>query len=177
MGIIKKKICLLGAFSVGKTSLVERFVHDRFDEKYLTTVGINVSQKVMPPIPDPVGGGTIQYMFLIWDIAALDKFDLAAMNYFRGASGAIAVADMTRPETIDALKPICKKFFAINPEATLVAVGNKSDLYKGDKTVKAALKALASEHGAEMTFTSAKSGDGVIDAFMTLSQKIQVSDE
>ena len=177
MGIIKKKICLLGAFSVGKTSLVERFVHERFEEKYLTTVGINVSQKLMPPMKDPRGGETIQYMFLIWDIAVLDKFDLAAKNYFRGAAGAIAVADLTRPETVDVLKLICEKFFDINPNAALVAVGNKSDLYTGDKTVQSALTSWASQYSAEVALTSAKSGDGVVDVFKALSHRIRVSDE
>ncbi len=177
MGIIKKKICLLGAFSVGKTSLVERFVHERFEEKYLTTVGINVSQKMMPPLKDSLSGKTIQYMFLIWDIAALDKFDQAAKNYFRGASGAMAVADLTRPETIDDLGPICEKFFDVNPNADMIAVGNKSDIFSGDSTVHSALTSWASQYSVEVALTSAKSGDGVLEAFKALSQRIRLSDE
>lgn len=177
MGIIKIKICVLGAFSVGKTSLVNRFVHDRFDEKYLTSVGINVSQKLMPPLQDPHNGPPVQYMFLIWDIAALEKFDPVSMNYFRGASGALAVADVTRPETIDDLGPLCKKFIKINPKAALVTVGNKADLYKGDETVRTDLNMLASGYDTDMIMTSAKSGDGVETAFIALSQRIRDFDE
>ena len=173
MAIIKRKICVLGSFSVGKTSLVNRFVNDRFDEKYLTTVGISVSQKLMPPLQDRKNGQAVQYMFLIWDIAALEKFDPISMNYFRGAAGALAVADVTRPETIDDLGPLCKKFIEINPKAALITVGNKADLYKGDETVREDLNKMASEYDADMLLTSAKSGDGVDSAFIALSQKIR----
>lgn len=177
MGIIKQKICVLGSFSVGKTSLVNRFVHDRFHEKYLTTVGISVSQKLMPPLQGRGNGMAVQYMFLIWDIAALEKFDPISMNYFRGASGALAVADIARPETIEDLGPLCKKFMEINPKAALVTVGNKADLYKGDETARAQLNKIASEYDAGMLLTSAKSGDGVDNAFIALSQRIRDFDE
>jgi len=79
---------------VGKTSLVERFVNDRFSEKYLTTVGLTVSQKMMPPVQQEPSDKTVQHMFLIWDIAGLEKFDSMVLNYFRGASGALAVGDV-----------------------------------------------------------------------------------
>lgn len=177
MGILKQKICLLGSFAVGKTSLVERFVHERFDEKYLTTVGISVSQKLMPPFQIRPGGRTVQYMFLIWDIAGLEKFDPMVLNYFRGASGALAVADLTRPDTIDKLSPICKKFMSVNPQAALVTIGNKLDLFKDGEAVYSGLKKLASAYSAEVIMTSAKSGDGVEAAFTSLSQRIDVSDE
>lgn len=177
MGLLKQKICLLGTFAVGKTSLVERFVHDRFDEKYLTTVGISVSQKLMPPIQNRHGDRTDQYMFLIWDIAGLEKFDPMVTNYFRGAAGALAVADLTRPETIDNLGPICKKFMAVNPHAALVTIGNKLDLFKDDEATHSGLKNLASVYSAEVVLTSAKSGHGIEAAFNSLCQRIDVSNE
>ena len=105
MTAVKKKICLLGSFAVGKTSLIERFVYNRYDEKYLTTIGVKISQKVLAPIDDPQGGRMIQHTFLIWDIAGLEKFDKVVKNYFRGAAGALAVADLTRPES-PAVMPI-----------------------------------------------------------------------
>ena len=45
--MIQKKICLLGAFSVGKTSLIRRFVEDRFEDKYLSTIGTKISRKTL----------------------------------------------------------------------------------------------------------------------------------
>ncbi|MGL5074895.1 MAG: Rab family GTPase, partial [Waterburya sp.] len=45
MSVITKKICLLGDFNVGKTSLIRRFVEDKFSDQYLSTVGVKVSRK------------------------------------------------------------------------------------------------------------------------------------
>lgn len=175
MGLLKRKICLLGAFAVGKTSLVERFVNARFDEKYLTTVGISVSHKVMPPIQSRHNGRTVQYMFLIWDIAGLEKFDPMVINYFRGASGALAVADLTRLDTIDSLEPICKTFMSVNPHAAMVTVGNKLDLFKNDDAAHSGLIKLASAYASEVVLTSAKSGHGIEAAFNLLSHRIDAS--
>jgi len=177
MGILKLKICLLGSFGVGKTSLMERFVNDRFDEKYLSTVGISVSQKLMPPIKAERGNHATQFMFLIWDIAGLEKFNPMVMNYFRGATGALAVADLSRPQTIDNLDPIVDQFVSVNPNAALVAVGNKSDILEGRTQVPAELNQLADRYAAKTILTSAKSGVGVEKAFMTLSKRIEELNE
>ena len=175
MGIVKRKICLLGAFAVGKTSLVQRFVDNRFSDKYLTTVGVSVSQKLMPPICSGPLDRTIQHAFLIWDIAGLEKFDSVAMNYFRGASGALAVGDVTRGDTAAALKFICDKFFSVNPNAALVTIGNKIDLSSNSGNDVPDLSRLASDYGSELILTSAKTGQRVADAFQLLSRVIASS--
>ncbi len=172
MAAVKKKICLLGSFSVGKTSLVDRFVHDRFEEKYLTTVGVQISQKLMPPIEPSLGGPMIQHTFLIWDIAGLEKFDSVATNYFRGAAGALAVADLTIPETIDRLHAFCDKFLAVNPQARLLILGNKLDLFQNDEKTLSELKQTARFFRSEYLLTSAKTGHRVEKAFEMLSQNL-----
>jgi len=172
MAIIKRKICLLGTFAVGKTSLAQRFVNDQFSDKYLTTVGISVSQKLMPPIQGEPSDGPIQHALLIWDIAGLEKFDPVVMNYFRGASGALAVGDVTRGETAVELKTICDKFLSVNPEAVLVTIGNKIDLAPDGGEAVSDLQQLASDYGSELILTSAKSGQRVTEAFRLLSEKI-----
>lgn len=173
MGLIKKKICLLGAFAVGKTSLTERFVNGRFEEKYLTTVGVKISQKVMPPVQAPGGGQMVQHAFLIWDIAGLEKFDHVADNYYRGASGALAVADLTRPDTIDDLERFGVRFRSVNPGAQLVLIGNKADLFDGDRGTLGRLKGLSREYATACLLTSAKSGARVEEAFLELSRRIE----
>jgi small GTP-binding protein len=176
MTAIKKKICLLGSFSVGKTSLVERFVHDRYDEKYLTTVGVKVSQKLMPPIDSHQSGQLIQHTFLIWDIAGLEKFDSVAMNYFRGAAGALAVADLTIPETIDPLHEFCEKFLSVSPRARLLILGNKLDLFQSNKQTLLSLEETARRYSSKYLLTSAKTGHHVELAFETLSKLLGNSD-
>ena len=172
---VKKKICLLGAFAVGKTSLFERFVNNRFDEKYLTTIGVKVSQKILPPIQKQQDGQMIQHTFLIWDIAGLDKFDRVALNYFRGAAGALAVADLTRPETIDDLNAYCQKFLSVNPCATVVVLGNKRDIFQRDTKTLQNLQKTAAAYSTESILTSAKTGEQVENAFLLLSKKLGIN--
>ncbi len=172
MGVLKQKICLLDTFAVGKTSLVQRFVNDRFGDKYLTTIGI--SKKLMPPVHGGQAGSAAQHEFLIWDVAGLEKFDPVALNYFRGASGALAIADLTRPETVDQLAIIGNKFLSVNPRAALVIIGNKLDLIKDRTDTFSDYQLLAADFGSALILTSAKTGERVEEAFHLLSQKIEL---
>lgn len=172
MALLKKKICLLGSFAVGKTSLIERFVYDRFDEKYLTTIGVKISQKLLPPIQDPESGEMFQHLFLIWDIAGLDKFDKVTRSYLRGASGAIAVTDLTRPDTIDGLTETCDEFLSLNPDAKLFIVGNKLDIFEDNQKTVNELRETAESFSTHYIVTSAKTGEQVENAFLKLSALI-----
>ena len=93
MKIVQKKICMLGSFSVGKTSLVRQFVEGQFTDKYLSTIGVKVSRKT-------VERPQSQLKFLIWDLAGGDDFTQVGNNYLRGAKGALIVCDLTRAETL-----------------------------------------------------------------------------
>jgi len=170
--VIKKKICLIGSFAVGKTSLIEQFVYNRFDETYLTTIGVKISQKILPPVEDHQCGRTIQHTFLIWDIAGIEKFDHMALNYFRGASGALAVADLTRRETIEELHKYCESFLTVNSTADLVIIGNKIDIFHEDQHIISDLRKVAEHYSTDFLLTSAKSGEYVDHAFLMLSKKI-----
>lgn len=171
--MIKKKICLIGSFAVGKTSLLGRFVHNRFDDKYLTTIGMKTSKKTFPPVQDPISGSVVQYAFLIWDIAGMEKFDTLAMNYYRSASGALAVADLTRIETIARLQDICDRFRSVSPGAQLLIIGNKLDIFQQDRETMILLKKTVSNLSAEYLLTSAKTGQGVEQAFLELAKRIR----
>ena len=169
---IKKKICLLGSFAVGKTSLIDRFVYNQFADKYLTTICFIISQKMLPPVQDLHRRQTVQHTFLIWDIAGLEKFDHVANNYFRGASGALAVADLTRRDSIENLQQFCDKFLAVNPDASLLILGNKSDIFQDDRQTLSEIEQTAKKYETECILTSAKSGNRVEKAFLKLSQLI-----
>lgn len=170
--LYKKKICLLGPFAVGKTSIVERFVYSRFDDKYLTTLGVKVSQKLMPPLRPAESNRFIQFTFLIWDIAGMEKFDAIVKNYYRGAAGALAVADLTRPETAPLLQNICDKFLSVNPSAPILILGNKLDIFDEDKQTIHLLEETASRFSTEYVLTSAKTGAQVEAAFLKLAEKM-----
>jgi small GTP-binding protein len=167
---IKKKICLLGTFAVGKTSTVQRFVYSRFDERYLTTIGVRVSQKLMAPMEVPGRAEAVQYNLLVWDIAGMDRFDTLVENYYRGAAGALAVGDLTRPDTFNQLDEICNRFRAVNPQAALVIVGNKVDLQSPGEGTSVVMRRLAKTYGTRPLTTSAKSGENVEAAFVQLAR-------
>jgi small GTP-binding protein len=84
----QKKICMLGSFSVGKTSLVARYVSSVFSDKYLTTVGVKIDKKTVA-----VDGADVT--LLLWDIYGEDDFQKLRMSYLRGASGYLLVVDGT----------------------------------------------------------------------------------
>lgn len=163
---------MLGHFGVGKTSLTERFVYNRFEEKYLTTIGVKISQKLLPPVYCKAKQKKVQYEFLIWDIASLDKFDVMVKNYYLGAAGALAICDLTRIETSEALIDITEKFLEISPDSKLVFIGNKIDIADNAHTERKRLTEIAKQFHSDCLFTSAKTGEQVETAFLQLADQL-----
>jgi small GTP-binding protein len=162
--MIQKKICLLGAFAVGKTSLVSRFVKSIFSDRYYTTVGVKIEKKTVQ-----VGGQ--QWNLIIWDLAGEDEFLQIRMSYLRGSSGYLLVVDGTRPATLDMAKNIQQRVQEGIGNVPFVLLLNKSDLMEewevGDDTIKE-----LSEKGWSWIKTSAKTGAGVEEAFRSLTGKM-----
>ena len=91
------KILLLGSAAVGKTSLVQRFVHDRFDSSYLMTIGMEPSEKHVK-----LKDGT-NVALSIWDLAGQDRFRFIRHTFYKGAKAALIVFDLTRAATLCSL--------------------------------------------------------------------------
>ncbi len=85
---LSAKICLLGDYAVGKTSLVRRFVYNMFEDKYLSTIGVKVSRKV---VAVPRGDDVVELVLMLWDLAGSEEFDSVRASYLRGAAGALVV--------------------------------------------------------------------------------------
>ncbi|MBN1466896.1 GTP-binding protein [candidate division KSB1 bacterium] len=165
---ISKKICMLGTFAVGKTSLIRRFVQQKFDEKYLSTIGVQLSNKVVEAVTDPKTGRSARVKLILWDLAHLERFDTAVRNYLHGAHAAVIVLDLTRPQSYFEYKGMLDIFFDINPEAKIVFVGNKTDLATDDETRKLVAE-MASGYNTPLFFTSAKTGENVEKMFLELA--------
>ncbi|MBN2547959.1 MAG: GTP-binding protein [Anaerolineales bacterium] len=163
---IQKKICLLGDFAVGKTSLIRRYVENRFDERYLSTIGVTISRKMM----EPKGR---QFNLMIWDIAGGEEFAAHQSSYLRGAAGALLVCDLTRQTTLINLPHILEHFRWSNPQAVFVLVGNKVDLSSQFEFGEDHLKALSETLGGPYVLTSAKTGENVEQAFTLLVERLQ----
>jgi len=159
--MMQKKICMLGAFAVGKTSLVARFVESIFSDAYLTTVGVKISRKAMRV-------GRQSCHLIVWDLAGEDEFLQIRLSYLRGAAGYLLVVDGTRPATIDAAISIQKRVQEALGAVPFVVLLNKSDLQAEWEVSDGTMMELA-DKGWNWLKTSAKTGMGVEDAFLLLA--------
>ena len=164
---LSKKVCLLGDFAVGKTSLVRRFVYDLFEDKYLSTIGVKVSRKV---VAVPKDGATIELTIMLWDLADSKEFDSIRVSYLRGTAGAVAVCDLTRPSTIDGLYKYSHDLRAINPGAHLILAANKTDLADQRVVTDAQIEAASLDIKAPFYLTSARTGENVDEVFRHMAR-------
>jgi len=160
--MIRKKILLLGDFSVGKTSLVKRYIDGTFDDKYLTTIGVKISKKLLR-----IHG--VDCEMLIWDIEGSTPSKKISLGYYRGASGAIFVGDTTRRETIDGLLKHKEIFLNENPDAKHVEAYNKVDMLSS--IAKERLEDEIKDE-SNIFLTSAKDGQNVEALFVSLMENI-----
>ena len=162
--MLQKKICMLGAFGVGKTSLVRRYVQSIFSETYLTTVGVKIDKKT-------VTVGTQPELMLLWDIAGEDDVSPIRTSYLRGAAGYFLIADGTRAETLEVASSIQSRVASeIGPVPFLILL-NKADLQESWEISGEPVQQLEKD-GWRILRTSAKTGQGVEDAFQELAQRI-----
>lgn len=158
LSAVQKKVCLLGAFAVGKTSLIRRYMEGRFDDKYLSTVGVKISRKVLQR-PE------YELNLLIWDLAGGDEIDQLSRRYLLGAVGAILVCDLTRPATLEVAERQAGIMQGVHSYPVLVLAANKLDLETERAIDDQTLATAAGAMGVPWLLTSAKSGLGVEDAF------------
>jgi len=156
--MIRKKILLLGDFSVGKTSLIRRYVDNTFSDTYLTTIGVKISKKLLKL-------ESVECELLIWDVEGATSIKKIPNSYFKGASGAIFVCDVNRKETIDGLNEHINTFLMLNPESKYVVAYNKSDLLN-----------VQQEEALDLTgntfLTSARDNRNVDNLFTMLTKEI-----
>jgi len=165
---IIKKVVLLGDSAVGKTSLVRRYVIDIFDDKYFMTIGMKVLKK---EIEYKLPGRTIFLTLIIWDMLGQREFKSVRTVGLRGADAAILVGDLTRPETITAIAEFWyPQVMAIEGEVPTVVVGNKSDLLTNGDQVHSLLSSIASEVSGPYFICSAKTGENVERAFISIGE-------
>lgn len=164
------KVCILGEVSVGKTSLIRRFVDRSFSDTYLTTVGVKISRKQVT-VPSDAGTTPMAMQLVLWDLEGGERFDVMTAGYLRGALGAVIVGDLQRPETIEAVARHRERFLTVNPAASTVIALNKSDLVP-DGHVPLMLRPANSRPPLATIHTSALTGDGVDEIFSILAAGI-----
>ena len=164
MTVLEKKICMMGAPGVGKTSLVRRFVDSVFSEKYLSTIGVKIDKKSVA-----VEDTTLNLM--LWDLQGETEQQRVRPEYLRGAAGFLLVIDATRRETLDTALDLGRRAAEVVPGAALMLVLNKTDLVMERLISDADLAGLATA-GWRIGLTSARSGEGVDLAFRQLAEQM-----
>ena len=169
---LKSKICLVGERGVGKSSLIRRYVLDQFDDKYVRTLGAKVEKKTMR-IDIPERHAQVEIFMAIWDIIGHVGFrQLLGDSFFNGAQGILAVADLTRRETLLVLTGWVEAVESVAGKVPVVLVANKADLTGQAQFGAAELAEMADTFGCTYVLTSAKNGQNVEDAFLRLASHI-----
>jgi len=166
---LSKKICLLGDFAVGKTSLMRRFLYHFFDDQYTSAIGVKVSRK---SVAINVGTGVVELAMLVWDLAGSEAFDQMRASYLRDASGAVLVCDLTRPETLTNLSGYVDAMRQVSPDARFVVAANKLDLIGERRIGEAELQQFARRVPAACFLASAKTGEAVDTLFQELGRSL-----
>jgi small GTP-binding protein len=161
--VIQKKICMVGVFATGKTSLVQQFIYSKFSEKYHSTVGVKIDRKEVV-----LDEGNVN--LLLWDLAGQDKFQSVQGSYLRGSAGIFFVVDGTRRETLDELAGLRELVRTSVGEIPAVFAINKVDLLDQWQLGEGDVSALRSQ-GCHVLKTSARTGEGVEAAFMWLASQ------
>ncbi len=168
----KAKVCLVGEGAVGKTSLIRRFVLDQFSDDYIMTLGAKVMKKVVE-VPLSTKGIRARVELLIWDVMGQPKFrELLEDVYFQGTSGILAVADLTRRETLDALYEWIDRVDRVTNHAPVLIAVNKADRKAEAQFGSAEIERLTHAFEGESLPTSAKTGENVEEAFRRLAARI-----
>lgn len=163
--MLTAKVMLLGAMGVGKTSILYRLVHDRFDGEYKATLGVEV---LSYDVPRPAEQAPAR--LVLWDTDGEFGTHIFETVYVAGASAAIIVSDITRPQTIAHMVELARAFETRFPGRPVSLLVNKADLAGGGAEAVGQIGDVAP---FEATPVSAKTGTGVIEAFAKLAATIE----
>ena len=166
------KILLLGDGAVGKTSLIRRFIENKFKEEYSVSLGVDFLTKKINFIDENEVMRLVSLQ--VWDIAGQARHVSYSHLYLRGALGAFYVFDLTRKETLDQIQNRWQiQAIKASPKHVGILIGNKADLKRNRAISKNQLKQIAaSMHVIDLIETSAKTGENVHEAFQTLTTEI-----
>ncbi len=159
---LRRKVCLLGAPGVGKSSLLRRFVEDRFDDAHNPSIAMSIFSGTVE-----VGDVTLE--MLLWDPVASDPGGQYNRSFMSGASGLVFVVDATKPQTLDHLLEVQAKERGFIGSRPAILVVNKADL-TGDFALSKAQIDAASKLDWRLVQASAKTGDNVRQVFTKLAE-------
>jgi small GTP-binding protein len=159
------KILLVGDPAVGKSSLILRFVEDRFDKEYKASIGVDIMSKTIN-IEEKVA------RLVIWDIASQEKFKRFRSSFYQQVSGVLLVFDLTRPETLESAGDWIREVKEHAESIEIVLIGNKCDLVTQRQITRDDVQKWIDRFACHYIETSALTGAGVEEAFQELTSRI-----
>ena len=163
------QILLIGDSLVGKTCLIQRYVNGTFKDDYITTVGLDYHTKLEII-------NNLNVSVKLWDTAGQERFKALTPSFFRNAEGVVIAYDVTNSESFDNLKfwisSIKTNLFEKNIFIPIIIIGNKIDLEDMREITKDVASAFAKENKFKYFETSAKTGEGVDEAFRDLVNQV-----
>jgi small GTP-binding protein len=168
---LAKKVLLLGDPSVGKTSLIRKYVYDVFDDKYISTLGAKVSSKRML-YNHPEKDLKVELKLMIWDVMGQKEYAMIHQSAYGGAQGALLVCDTTRRETLESLTSWINDLYNVTGAIPTVLIGNKCDLTTQRKIAFEDISAIGKSINSPVYLGSAKTGENVEASFFTLAEKM-----
>lgn len=162
--MLQKKVCMVGAFATGKTSLVSRFVKSIYSDTYQSTVGVKIDKKILK-LPEQ------ELTLILWDLHGEDEFQKVRMSYLRGSSGYFLIVDGTRRYTLDKAFSLQQKVEETIGKVPFILILNKSDLTQDWEIEDSLIDELVQKNWTVIK-GSAKTGLGVEEAFIKLTEKM-----
>jgi len=164
----KLSVVVIGDTGTGKSCLLLQFIDRRFSASHDLTIGVDFGSRVVE-----LGAQRERVKLQIWDTAGQESFRSIARSYYRDAAGCLLVYDITRRDTFGHLSRWLQETRSYsNPNICITVVGNKLDLAHRRAVETAEGRKFAEENGLSFLETSAKSAEGVDEAFLRLADKI-----
>ncbi len=166
-GEYSNKLLICGDYKVGKTSLIRRFVENRFERDYISTLGVEISKKTV------ILSESTKMNFIIWDIGGQQHFNVNRARFYNGANAALIMVDRTRSDHLNSIENWYNDIKeSIQRNIPVIIVGNKSDLSDEIVISEEELKEVAKQFGFHYIVTSALTGENVNDAFLYIAYRV-----
>ena len=155
------KLLLLGDSSVGKTSILVKYINDKFDESSMSTIGVDYMDKI-------IDYNNFKIKLQIWDTSGEEKFRTITKNFYRNADGLLVVYDLTRKETYDHIKIWLNEAKEYNSNIKTILLGNKLDRANEREVSNKMATDYANKNNLKYLETSAKDGTNIKESFFAV---------
>jgi Ras-related protein Rab-1A len=160
------KLLLIGNSSVGKTSILLRYVDDAFNTDFQTTIGVDFKLAELTRNDKLI-------KLQLWDTAGQDRFRNIVASYYRGANGIILVYDITNAESFHNIPKWMEESSSyLTQSVPKLLIGNKADLSSQRQVSTADAQEFATQHGMLFLETSAKTNKNIKSAFETMADNM-----